>query len=154
VPVAVIGPRAATPEQLRLAESLGRRIGEVGLTLLCGGKGGVMEAACRGCREAGGEPIGLLPDEEWDAANAHVAVPLATGLGAARNAVIARAAVALVAVGGGHGTISEMAFGLQFGRPVLTLGEAPAVPGAAACGDVEAAVERVARHLLGLEAPP
>lgn len=120
-----------------------------GLQLLCGGKSGVMEAACKGCLEAGGLPVGLLPDEDWRQANPYVAIPIATGIGPARNALIARAAQALVAVGGGYGTLSEMAFGLHFGRPVLTLGEAPPVEGAEACADVDDAIGRIARHLLG-----
>ena len=148
VPVGIIGPREATPEQLDLAERLGAGLAEAGLQLLCGGRGGVMEAACKGSLEAGGSPIGLLPDTEWDAANPYVAIPIATGIGQARNALIARACLALVAVGGGYGTLSEMAFGLHFDRLVLTLDRAPAVDGAVACASVEDALERIAAHLL------
>lgn len=151
VPVAVIGPRQAEASHLATAEQLGRRLGEVGLTLLCGGKIGVMEAVCRGHSAAGGLSIGLLPDGEWDAANAFVDIPIATGLGAARNAIIGRAAIALVAVGGGYGTISEMAFGLHFDRLVLGLEGAPDLPGAIRCGSVEEAVERIARGIFGLD---
>lgn len=150
VPVAVIGPKAASDEQRTIAEALGRRLGELGLTMLCGGKNGVMEAASKGCMEAGGLSIGLVPDDEWTAANPYVAIPLASGLGAARNAVIARAAVALIAVGGEYGTLSEMAFGLHFNRMVLALANAPEVPGAVRCASVEEAVERVAARLLRL----
>ena len=135
-------------EQLDLAERLGAGLAEAGLQLLCGGRGGVMEAACKGSLEAGGSPIGLLPDTEWDAANPYVAIPIATGIGQARNALIARACLALVAVGGGYGTLSEMAFGLHFDRLVLTLDRAPAVDGAVACASVEDALERIAAHLL------
>ncbi|BBK30478.1 hypothetical protein EDC65_2080 [Stella humosa] len=148
VPVGIIGPREATPAQLALAEALGARLGEIGLQLLCGGRGGVMEAACKGNLEAGGSPIGLLPDTEWDAANPYVAIPIATGIGQARNALIARACLVLVAVGGGYGTLSEMAFGLHFDRLVLTLDKAPAVDGAVACASVDEAMDRIADHLL------
>lgn len=148
VPVGVIGPREATPAQLELAERLGGSIAATGLQLLCGGRGGVMEAACKGCLEAGGSPIGLLPDTEWTTANPYVAIPIATGIGQARNALIARACLALVAVGGGYGTLSEMAFGLHFDRLVLTLDQAPAVEGAIACASVEEALARIAGHLL------
>jgi uncharacterized protein (TIGR00725 family) len=151
VPVGVIGPREAKDDERALAESLGRAIGELGLQLLCGGKSGVMEAACKGCVDAGGTPIGLIPDTEWQEANPYVAIPIATGIGVARNAVIARACLALVAVGGGYGTLSEMAFGLQFGRLVLALGRAPAVDGAVVCGDVGEAMERVAARILGCD---
>lgn len=151
VPVAVIGPREATRRQEELAHALGRRFAELGLTVLCGGKGGVMAAVCKGCREAGGLTIGLLPDDEWQGANDHVTIPLATGLGKARNAVIARAAIALVAVGGGYGTLSEMAFGLHFDRRVLALDTAPAVEGVIRCADVEEVARLVAARILGLD---
>lgn len=148
VPVAVIGPKAASDEQRAIAEALGRRLAQIGVTVLCGGRGGVMEAVCKGCLEAGGLPIGLLPDEEWTAANPYVAIPLASGLGPARNAVIARAALALIAVGGEYGTLSEMAFGLHFNRLVLALADAPEVRGAVRCASVEEAVEKVAARWL------
>ena len=151
VPIGVIGPRTAEPDQTALAEELGRRLGEIGLTLICGGLGGVMEAVCRGCASAGGQPIGILPGEAWREANPYVAVPIATGLGSARNAVIARAAMALVAIGGGYGTLSEIAFGLRFGRLVLTMLDAPAVPGVVPCATVQEAIDRIARWIFGSE---
>lgn len=129
VPVGVIGGREADTEQRSMAERIGEGLAGLGLTLLSGGRGGVMEAACRGAERGGGLSIGLLPDSDWSAANPFVGVPLATGIGVARNAIIARAACALIAVGGGHGTLSEIAFGLQFGRPVFGLLGAPAVEG-------------------------
>ncbi|EKE79016.1 TIGR00725 family protein [Oceanibaculum indicum] len=150
-PVAVIGPRDAKPEEAVIAEALGKGIGTLGLQLLCGGKNGVMEAVCKGCLEAGGLPIGLVPDEEWSAANPYVAIPLATGIGPARNAIIARAAEVLIAVGGGYGTLSEMAYGLHFDRLVLTLGDAPSVPGAVACVSVEEALDRACARLLRID---
>lgn len=149
-PLAVIGPREATDEQLATAEALGGAIGHLGATLLTGGRGGVMEAACRGASRAGGLTVGLLPDEDWRAANPYVALPLTSGIGVARNALIARAALALFAVGGGYGTLSEIAFALQFGRPVFTLAGAPVVNGATPLDSVEQAAEAAARVLLAL----
>ncbi len=148
LPVGVIGPREATEAQLGTAEALGRRLGELGLVVVCGGKGGVMEAVCRGARGAGGLTVGILPDAGWRGANAHVALPLATGLSEARNAVIARAALVLVAVGGSYGTMTEIAYGLHFGRRVIGLAAAPELPGLKPAGSVEAAVARVAEALL------
>lgn len=148
IPIGIIGPREATQVQLDLAEQLGAGLSESGLQLLCGGRGGVMEAACKGALEAGGSPIGLLPDTEWDAANPYVAIPIATGIGQARNALIARACLVLVAIGGGYGTLSEMAFGLHFDRLVLTLDKAPPVEGAVACASVAEVLERIAGRLL------
>jgi uncharacterized protein (TIGR00725 family) len=151
VPVAVIGPRNASPRQIETAELLGRRLGELRMPMITGGKGGVMEAASRGCLLAGGQPIGILPDEEWSGANAYVTIPIATGLGSARNAIIARAATALIAIGGEYGTLSEMALGLHFRRLVLALEDAPEVPGAIRLASVEAALEHLALHILGLD---
>lgn len=148
VPVGVIGPREAEPHQAKTAEELGRALAIHGLQLLCGGKSGVMEAACRGHSEAGGLPIGILPDEEWQGANPFVAIPIATGIGPARNAIIARACIALVAVGGGVGTLSEMALGLQFGRLVLSMAGAPKVEGVPVVATVKEAVERIAERIL------
>jgi uncharacterized protein (TIGR00725 family) len=153
VPVAVIGPKAAEPDQLRIAETLGARIGDLGLCLLTGGRGGVMEAASKGCAGAGGLTVGLLPDDDWRAANPHVALPLASGIGPARNALIARAALALVAVGGGYGTLSEIALGLHFDKPVFAIAGAPAVEGAIPCATIDEIVARLADAILGLDEP-
>lgn len=153
VPVGIIGPKIATDEELKVAEYLGGALARLRLQLLCGGKNGVMEAACKGCSEAGGMPIGLLPDEEWTAANDYVAIPIATGIGPARNAIIARGCQILIAIGGGHGTLSEMALGLHFNRPVLALGNAPAVEGATLCDTPDEALERMAVHILRPSAP-
>lgn len=150
VPVGIIGPRSASAEEANVAEHLGNELTRIGLQVMCGGKAGVMEAACRGALAAGGQPLGLLPDNAWTQANPHVAIPIATGLGPARNAVIARACLVLVAVGGGYGTLSEIAFGLQFERLVLGLGQVPPVPGTVICTSVDDAVERVALRFLGL----
>lgn len=149
-PVAVIGTRTPTASQAVAAETLGRLLAEHGVTVLCGGRSGVMEEVCRGVARAGGLSIGLLPDDEPEAANPYVTVPLATGIGVARNALIARAACCLVAIGGGYGTLSEIAFALQFKRPVFLLDGAPAVDGALECADAEAALDAVARVILAL----
>ena len=149
-PVAVIGPRDPTAAQEGIAGRLGERLARMGMVVLCGGLGGVMEAACRGVAAQGGVSVGLLPQDHWQAANRHVTIALATGIGPARNAIIARAAFCLIAVGGGHGTLSEIALGLQFGRPVFTLAGAPAVEGAVALGDEAEAPDAVARVLLDL----
>lgn len=149
-PVGVVGPRSASANQLETAEALGAGLAGLGLTVLCGGREGVMEAVCRGVARVGGLSVGLLPDDSWTAANPYVTLPLATGLGVARNAVIARAAVCLLAVGGGYGTTSEMAFALQFGRPVLALDDAPDLPGVVRVGSVDQALTVLCARLLGL----
>ncbi len=149
-PVAVIGARDAAPGDLQIAEQVGHDLAKLGLVVLTGGKGGVMEAASRGVEDAGGLSIGLLPDDHWSGANGHVGVPLASGLGPARNAIIARSAFALIAIAGGYGTLSEIALGLQFNRTVLSLPSAPQVPGAIFCDDWPGARFILCKTILGL----
>ncbi|EJF89198.1 TIGR00725 family protein [Bartonella tamiae] len=150
VPIAIIGPRDATKLQYKLAEDLGRAYALYGLQLICGGKNGVMEAACKGHLEAGGTPIGLLPDGDFECANPYVSIPIATGIGPARNALIARAALVLVAVGGGVGTISEMALGLQFERKILAMKDAPQLNGVIYVETVEEAILHIANKIFDL----
>ncbi|MCY3886930.1 MAG: TIGR00725 family protein [Chloroflexi bacterium] len=120
--IAVVGAREPAPPALALAEAVGREIGRGGHTLVCGGLGGVMEAACRGARAERGHTIGILPGDEAAAANPYVEFAIPTGLGVARNALVARAGDAMIAIDGSYGTLSEIAFALQFGRPVVGLG--------------------------------
>jgi uncharacterized protein (TIGR00725 family) len=109
-----------------------------------------MEAACAGAASVGGLSIGILPEGEWGGANPYVTVPIASGIGEARNAVIARAALALIAVGNSHGTLSEIALGLQFGRPVLTLPRALEIAGSRAMALPEHALAATCRIVLAL----
>lgn len=150
VPVGVIGPRDAAPAQEETAEELGRLLADLGLTVMCGGRGGVMAAVAKGARAAGGLTIGVLPDGDWRCANDDIVIPIATGLNEARNAVIARAAVALIAVGSSPGTMTEMAFGVHFGRPVIVLETPAPMNGLQEAPNVDAAVDLLARDLLGV----
>lgn len=120
--IAVIGAGQASPSELELAEELGRALGRAGAVVVTGGLGGVMEAASRGCAEEGGTTIGFLPGVEPGAANPWVAIPLATGLGETRNALVVRAGEVVVAVGGEWGTLSEIALAKKMGRQVALLG--------------------------------
>lgn len=119
--VAVCGASAADTEQLRLAETVGRLLAERGAVIVCGGLGGVSEAASRGANGAGGTVVGLLPGESREGANAYLTVALPTGLGQARNALIVTAADAVIAIGQGWGTLSEIGFARRLGRRVLGL---------------------------------
>jgi uncharacterized protein (TIGR00725 family) len=101
---------------------VGRLLAGRDVLVVTGGLGGVMEAASRGAREAGGETLGILPGLDRDAANEYVDVAVPTGLGEARNALVVRAADVLIAVGGGYGTLSEIALALKAGKPVVGLG--------------------------------
>jgi hypothetical protein len=117
--VAVVGAGAAGPYDLDVAEELGRELARRGAVVVCGGLGGVMEAVCRGAQQAGGQTIGILPGDDRGQANPFVEIAVVTGLGEARNLVVIRSADVVVAVGGEFGTLSEIAFALRLGRPVI-----------------------------------
>jgi uncharacterized protein (TIGR00725 family) len=118
----VVGAGDAGPEQRESAEELGRLLGGRGAVVVSGGLGGVMEAACRGAKDAGATTLGILPGLDRKEANPYVDVAVPTGMGEARNALVVRAADALIAVGGGYGTLSEVALALKTGKPVVGLG--------------------------------
>ena len=113
---------------------------------MCGGLGGVMEAACRGAKDAGGTTVGILPGSDRAAANRFVDVAVATGLGEARNALVVRAADAVIAIGGGYGTLSEIALALKAGKRVVGL-DTWDVEGVEAADSPDAAVEAVLADL-------
>lgn len=121
--VAVIGSGSCEEgsEAWGLAEEVGRGLAEAGVTVVCGGRGGVMEAAARGAAGAGGEAIGILPGVSVDEANPHCTRLVATGVGHARNLGVVASGDAVIAVGGEWGTLSEIGFGRRLGRPVVAL---------------------------------
>jgi len=120
--IAVIGASNATKWELTTAEALGRALAESGCVLVCGGLGGVMNAAARGAEAVGGISIGILPGDDRDDASRYLTVAIATGFGEARNAIVARSADAVVAVGGEFGTLSEIALALKMSKPVIGIG--------------------------------
>ncbi len=119
--IAVIGAGECTPEVSRLAEEVGRGLAEKGAILICGGLGGVMEAACRGAKSAGGTTVGVLPGTNPSDANPYVDIPIATGMGQARNVIVVASAQVAIAVGGGYGTLSEIGHARKLGIPVVGL---------------------------------
>ncbi len=121
VQIGVIGTGQSSEETDRLAFEVGRAIARAGALLCCGGLGGVMAAAARGARSEKGLTLGLLPGPDRNAANPHIDVVVPTDMGHARNALVVRTADALIAVGGGYGTLSEIALGLKMGKPVVGL---------------------------------
>ena len=142
--VAVIGPGEATPEQELVAEAVGGALARHGAVMVCGGLGGVMAAACRGVQTAGGISLGLLPGSERADANPWLTVAIPTGLGELRNGLVVRAADAVIAVGGGHGTLSEIGLALKTGAPVVGIGSWE-IDGVEPVAEPEAAVERALR---------
>jgi uncharacterized protein (TIGR00725 family) len=120
--VGVVGAGVATADEERAAETVGRLLAETGCVVVCGGLGGVMGAACRGAKQAGGQTIGILPGADRREANPWLDVTIPTGMGEGRNLLVVRASEVIVAVGGEFGTLSEIALALKLGRPVVGLG--------------------------------
>ncbi|MBN1434403.1 TIGR00725 family protein [Candidatus Fermentibacterales bacterium] len=147
--VSVIGASSPVEREEEIAEELGEMLAREGLVLVCGGGSGVMAAACRGARRAGGLTLGILPTPDRSFANEDVQIAVPTGLGAARNRLVALTGEAVVAVGGRYGTLSEIAFALDAGRPVCSIGGWREVEGVRAVSSAREALEFVL-NALGL----
>jgi uncharacterized protein (TIGR00725 family) len=119
--IAVIGGSECSPQEAELAEEVGRELARQGAVLVCGGLGGIMAAACKGASSEGGVTIGILPGDNRQAANPYVQIPVVTNLGEARNVVLVKSAQAVIAIGGGYGTLSEIGHALRNGIPVVGL---------------------------------
>ena len=119
--IAVIGGSEPSIEEARMAEEVGSELARRDVILVCGGLGGVMEAACKGAQSEGGSTIGILPGESRQAANPYVQIPIVTGIGYARNIAVVKSAQAVIAIGGSYGTLSEISHALQSGIPVIGL---------------------------------
>lgn len=145
--IGVIGAARPTEAGLRMAEAVGRNIALRGAVLVCGGLGGVMAAAAKGCAEAGGEVLGILPGPENTEANPYVTIAVPTNMGHARNVIIAHTAEALIAVEGEYGTLSEAAIGLKLGKQVVVLPGGLQIEGARKVETAEQAVSLVCERL-------
>ncbi|MBA7655904.1 hypothetical protein ES703_63815 [subsurface metagenome] len=119
--IAVIGGGQCSKEEAKLAEEVGRELARQGAILVCGGLGGVMEAACKGASSQGGVTIGILPGDSRQAANPYIQIPIVTGMGYARNITVVKSAQAVIAIGGNYGTLSEISHALQSGIPIIGL---------------------------------
>jgi len=119
--ISVIGGANCSPAEAALAEEVGRLLARRGYGVVCGGRGGVMAAVCKGANQMGGVTVGLLPGDDDSEANPWVQIAIPTGLGEARNALVARAGAGVIAIGGGYGTLSEIALALKWGRRVAGL---------------------------------
>jgi uncharacterized protein (TIGR00725 family) len=119
--IGVIGDSSCPPEEAKLAESVGELLAQQGATIVCGGLGGVMEAVCRGAKSKGGLTVGILPGKNSSMANSWVDIPVVTGIGEARNVAVVKSAQAVIAIGGGYGTLSEIAYALKSSIPVIGL---------------------------------
>ncbi len=120
--IGVIGGSEISPQVAQLAEEVGREIARRGAVLVCGGLGGVMEAACKGASDEGGTTIGILPGDDRRTANPYVKIPIVTGIGYARNVAVVKTSQAVIAIDGSYGTLTEIGHTLQSGIPVIGLG--------------------------------
>ena len=120
--ISVIGASNCSAKESKLAEEVGRELARRGAVVICGGLNGVMEAVCRGAKSEGGLTIGILPGNNRRDANPYVDIPIITGIGYARNSIVAKSGQAVIAIGGKYGTLSEIAYALQDKIPVIGLG--------------------------------
>lgn len=149
--IGVIGAGDCPVETYNMASELGYLIGKNGWILICGGLGGVMEGAAKGCYKAGGMTVGILPGEEKLAANPFITLPIPTGLAEGRNLLVVRASDVVVAIAGGYGTLSEIALALKIDKPVVGLKTWPGIEGVDYVETPQQALDRVVRHLVRLE---
>jgi uncharacterized protein (TIGR00725 family) len=119
--IAVIGDSSCSPEEAKLAETVGELLAQQGVTIICGGLTGVMEAVCRGAKSKGGLTVGILPGQDSSMANPWVDIPVVTGIGEARNVAVVKSAQAVIAIGGRYGTLSEIAYALKSRIPIIGL---------------------------------
>ena len=144
--VALIGGRQASPEGLEFAYQIARLLGEQGALVYSGGAGGVMEAASRGARDGGGLSVGILKESDFSGANAYVDIPVMTGMGDLRNGIIIRSVQGAIAVEGSYGTLSEIAYALSDGKPVLGF-HSWDIPGLTPVEDPHEAVELMLKKI-------
>ena len=141
--IGVIGAGRCDSGIYKLATQVGEEIARRGAVLVCGGLGGVMEAAAKGAASAGGLTVGILPGPSTHSANPHIQIPVATDMGQARNVIIAHTADGLVAVAGGAGTLSEIGHGLKIGKPIVGLQTIPDLKGVHYVDTAQQAISRV-----------
>jgi uncharacterized protein (TIGR00725 family) len=147
----VIGAGTCTTEVYELARRVGAGIARAGGVLVCGGLGGVMEGACRGAREAGGETVGVLPGPDKASANPFVSIPIVTDLGHARNVLIVRTSDLIIAISGGYGTLSELSIALKLGKPIIGLHTWPDMEGIAYLSSPEEVIDTIQKMIGGNE---
>ena len=148
LPVGIIGPGDGGSRECEAAYAVAAVLAAAGVPIVCGGRGGVMQAAARGATESGGIVVGILPEDDLSGANPYLTVAIPTGIGEMRNALIARSGNCLVAIGGGMGTLSEMALGLKWSKPVFTLYEDIQLLGTHRAKNVNQLIELVLGYLI------
>jgi len=149
--IGVIGAGDCSTETYKMAVELGYLISQSGWILICGGLGGVMKGAAKGCYKGGGLSVGILPGEEKDAANPFITLPIPTGMGEGRNLLIVRASDVVVSIAGGYGTLSEIGLALKMGKLVVGLKTWPNIDGIDYVETPQEAIDMIARHLSRLK---
>ncbi len=149
--IGVIGAGDCSTETYNMAVELGYLISQSGWILICGGLGGVMEGATKGCYKGGGLSVGILPGEEKDAANPFITLPIPTGMGEGRNLLIVKASDVVVSIAGGYGTLSEIGLALKMGKLVVGLKTWPNIDGIDYVETPQQAIDMIARHLSRLK---
>lgn len=151
IPIGIIGANKPNAEQYQIAIELGGFLAKLGLIIICGGRAGIMEAVCKGMHENNGISIGILPESNLENANKYVTIPLATGIGLARNAIIAASSFCLVAIGGSFGTMSEIAYGLQFGKKVFAIKNDFSIDEVIRCNNIEEIINHIYKEIFLIE---
>jgi len=146
--IGVVGAGDCSEEIYTISSEVGFLIGKNGWVLICGGLGGVMEGAAKGCIRAGGLTVGILPGEQKDSANPFITIPIPTGLGEGRNLLVVRASDVLVAIAGGYGTLSEIGFALKIGKPVIGLKTWPDIDGVDYVLSPQRAIESAKKYAI------
>lgn len=147
--ISVIGGASADPEEISWTEKLGGMLADNGFTVICGGGTGIMEAVCRGVAEKGGHSIGILPGNDPLEANRWVETVIVTGMGTSRNRMIVLSGRVVVAIGGKYGTLSEIAYALQAGKPVCAVGKWAGIDGVVTVSSPEEAMDFIIENTGG-----
>ncbi|MEW5702792.1 MAG: TIGR00725 family protein [Candidatus Zixiibacteriota bacterium] len=147
--IAVCGGATADSPTAALAEAVGAALAQAGAVVVCGGLGGVMEAACRGAKRVGGTTVGIVPGTDAHTANAYVDIPIASGMAQGRNAIIVHTADGVIALPGSYGTLSEVALALNMGKPVVALGGSRPDDAVQVADDPQTAVQMILALLPG-----
>ncbi|MHA1713176.1 MAG: TIGR00725 family protein [Candidatus Ranarchaeia archaeon] len=121
IQIGVVGDSECDERNRNIAEEVGREIGRKKCILICGGKGGIMEAACKGAQQVGGITVGILPGKSKAEANQHCTIQIVTGMGWTRNSIVALSADGIIAIGGKAGTLSEIAYSWMYSKPIVTI---------------------------------
>ena len=141
--IAVIGAGSCDEKISQIAEQVGELLAKKNYTIICGGLGGVMEAACKGAKKAGGQTVGILPGNDPKEANPYIDIAIATGMGVGRNIIIIRSCTAVLAINGSFGTLSELAYAMQLNKPVVGLKTWDISENIFKSSDVEEAVNKI-----------